>query len=397
MISARDTHDSLWSDTIIIDVVEDTPVILSVDSILSINLIDTIHAVVNDQYGEIVLYEWDLDGDGMFEKETHVPFVVLNNENGYAEFVALRVTDDDNNQQKTSIFNTAITSANFAEFGNLPNEIDSITLLRNRNDAIYVVDKKKQFWKSYDAKSWLQLSPMTEDGFNTVELIWHDNQMWAVNIQEDTVSHSDDSIDIVLLLKKTTDEVSWDTVVVVEDTVHKGFIPLCLSFNNKIFTSFTDEFISSNGYFTNIYSTTDGTNWTLLHADAWAASTDGDNVYVAHAISDNEVHRWVSRWSLMKELWVESLDGDFEKKYILGDEQQGFDVFYSGEGIKLDSLRSMMYVDKSLMLIDERENEFVELASFDRNDYYLTQLESRLFLISSDGVTLSMEIPTIIH
>jgi hypothetical protein len=61
-----------------------------------------------DEDGEIVLYEWDIDGDGVFESKGAEVHVVLWDEGDHE--VCLRVTDDDGDTATDSCTVTAITS-----------------------------------------------------------------------------------------------------------------------------------------------------------------------------------------------------------------------------------------------------------------------------------------------
>ncbi len=66
-VRVTDESGYVWNESLIVSILADAPVISFVDSTLNLNVLDTLSALVSDEFGEIVSYEWDLGNDGVVD------------------------------------------------------------------------------------------------------------------------------------------------------------------------------------------------------------------------------------------------------------------------------------------------------------------------------------------
>ncbi len=287
IITATDGHGDVWSDTIMIDVVEDAPVIISVDSVVSLNVLDTIHAVVNDEYGEIVKYEWDLDGDGVFEKETTVPRIeivtsVLDTR------ISLKGIDDDNIiSQSTRALSINI---DWSRVGSSPAEINNIPYLRGLFivDSLFILSEQTSngyvLWTSTDCVQWEKDSVVLPMKQNLSEIIYHNGEVFALTNILDSSNGTGASI------WKTTDLKSWTNVFTSSKVTYsktKNSMPHIYSKNGVLFCNFIDTLYSYSDQFVAnpLYESHDnGEIWINTNLEYSYSLSEGDN----WVVRDNE-------------------------------------------------------------------------------------------------------------
>ena len=130
--------------------------------------------------GKIVSYQWDLDGNGTFERETSCPSITHSYPNDGTYKVRLQVSDDNGatalSNQVTIVVHNRAPSASFAFSPNGPTDADEVTFTDASNDADGTISS--WHWDFGDGTTSTERNPrhtFADDGSYNVSLIVTDN------------------------------------------------------------------------------------------------------------------------------------------------------------------------------------------------------------------------------
>lgn len=267
-VVATDDHGKEWDELIAIQVVEDKPVIVSVDSTVSLNVLDTIRAVVSDEYGEIVKYEWDLDGDGVFEVETAVPEVEVQGGSLIVDReIQLRVWDDDNIVESGYVLSKIVLS--WAKVGELPvNFLNTSTqytyfTFRDKLYRRHRTIEEDVFWVSDDGISWNITGDLSSlAGDLTPHFVVFNDKVWMT-----TYKFDNNTFMYKAFLWSSGDLTNWTKEFTSAGLRTPGQYMFfsTLSANGKLYSNIIDSTTMIYGGDTHglpLMSSDDGMNWT---------------------------------------------------------------------------------------------------------------------------------------
>ncbi|MDC3249995.1 hypothetical protein OAU52_00040 [bacterium] len=286
ILSATDDGGKIWLDTIFINVVEDKPTIISYDSTLTYRTLDTLHIVTEDLYGNVTNYEWDMDGDGVFEEQTTIPELAFTSDSILAnKQFKIRLTDDDGNANIDSIIIDSDffwTKTNL----NIPSEIDSLSYITSSNSIVYLVDTAFNFWQSSDGmNSWTKntnqtLASTEEYDINKIsKIINFKGKIYAIKEFGTTTERT------IQLWNNNSDDLSGDWSIIYEaDSVYTmGAEVVLFTKNDSLYANFMNLTLQNNVYYPGPqHSSFDGFNWNQVNNSKHLGYVDELRIFFQH-------------------------------------------------------------------------------------------------------------------
>ncbi len=257
VVTVIDNHGEIWSQTVVINVVQDAPRIISMDSIITLKVLDTIHVVVDDEYGEIVRYEWDLNGDNIIDGNNKNFAAIIDTLCASLKFT-YTLWDDDGN--KVSHTFTVISTLAENEISNLPTNI--CYYFFTLDSTFFILDSEQFLWSSEDGVIWNK--SVTKLPFKTKKVLQVNDQYFALEQRNVLSGHNVSDY----IIHMSSDLENWQELSAFCNL--KSFLlPFLDVIDGKMYSNFIDTTNSTEDIIVN------NKNDTAYHAGPLFESADG--------------------------------------------------------------------------------------------------------------------------
>ncbi|MGL1937383.1 MAG: Ig-like domain-containing protein [Fibrobacterales bacterium] len=142
-IKVIDSDSNIAIDSIFLNVLQDVPVAIAGDSIITaVNTAVSFKGGATQDFGEINMYKWDFNGDGVFEDSSMVDTTYSYTYCYSGEYVARYwVMDDDGNYATDSLIVTVINSAPVIDSLSSDTLLSLTDVTITKDDSLFVVTK----------------------------------------------------------------------------------------------------------------------------------------------------------------------------------------------------------------------------------------------------------------
>ncbi len=209
-VTVTDEVGTVCSESVTLNIVKDVPIIGITDSLVNLNVKDTINAVVSDMFGEIVKYEWDFGGTGTFVESVGPKFEITMDTPLLNHPVVLRVTDDDGNVCEKSFS----VSGDFVweKLVDLPVNVTDVKQLYSAGDYIFCKESSKKMWRVDVNGIWSEIN----DTVSFEQVVYLNGNYYGYTTVGDNKSCS-------TIIMSSIDGLAWKTLEVTHHSSGAAF------------------------------------------------------------------------------------------------------------------------------------------------------------------------------